>query len=308
MGLNHTFRRNVRQWLHILVCLAVVCALAKVVYAQNRLESETQKHFLWSMQTKQNTICFLGSVHVLKSDAYPLPPEIEKAYSDAAKIVFETDIDEANDPAVQAKMIALGLYAEGQTLKKNLSEKTYKLLEQELVAANIPIASFDRFKPWLCAVTLSIMELQKLGFDPSYGIDRYFFNRAKKDAKEIIPLESAEYQLKLFAHMDERGQESFLRQTLEDLKVTETMASDMVNAWKYGDVEKLKSIMQVSFKEHPDMYDRFVLRRNENWVSKIEDLINQDDNVLVIVGAGHLVGAKSLLDLLKLKGYKIEQR
>jgi uncharacterized protein YbaP (TraB family) len=145
-------------------------------------------------------------------------------------------------------------------------------------------------------------------YGTSKGVDRYFFNRAKKDAKEIIPLESAEYQLKLFAQMDEREQESFLRQTLEDLEVTETMASDMVNAWKSGDVEKLNSIMQMSFKEHPDMYDRFVLRRNENWISKIEDLINQDDNVFVIVGAGHLVGTKSLLDLLKVKGYKIEQK
>jgi uncharacterized protein YbaP (TraB family) len=161
MGLNHTSRRNIRQWLHILVCLAVACALANVVYAQDRLESETRKHFLWSMQTKQNTIFFLGSVHVLKSDAYPLAPEIERAYEDAEKIVFETDIDEANDPAVQARMMTLGLYAEGQTLKKNVSEKTFKLLEQELVAAGIPMASFDRFKPWLCAVTLSVMELQK---------------------------------------------------------------------------------------------------------------------------------------------------
>jgi uncharacterized protein YbaP (TraB family) len=260
------------------------------------------------METKKNTIFLLGSVHVLKSDAYPLAPEIERAYEESKKIVLETDLDEAKDPAMQAKMMTLGLYLDGQTLKDNISEDTYKLLEEKVVAAGLPMASFDRFRPWLCALTLTIMELQKLGFDPTYGVDTHFFNKAKKAGKEIIPLESTEYQLNLFAKMFEDEQESFLRQTLEELEVTETMATDMVNAWETGDVKKMDSIMKMTFKEHPDIYDRFVVARNKNWISKIENLINQNDNALVIVGAGHLVGNKNLLDLLRARGYKIRQR
>ncbi|MBW1770959.1 MAG: TraB/GumN family protein [Deltaproteobacteria bacterium] len=167
------------------------------------------------MQTKKNTVYFLGSVHVMKSDAYPLAPEIERAYEDSKKIVFETDVDEANDPAVQAKMMTLGLYMNGQTLKENVSEETYKLLEEKAVAAGIPMASFDLFRPWFCALTLSVMEFQKLGFLPTYGVDTYFFNKAKKAGKEIIPLESTAYQLNLFAEMVELQQESFLRQRIQ---------------------------------------------------------------------------------------------
>jgi len=308
MVMSQTFQANMRQRLCIFVCLIAVCAVSSIVYAQERVQSETKKHFLWSMETKKNTIFFLGSVHVLKSDAYPLAPEIEKAYENAQKIVFETNLDEAEDPAVQAKMMTLGLYLDGQTLKENISEGTYKLLEEKVVAAGMPMASFDHFKPWLCALTLTIMELQKLGFDPSYGVDAHFFDKGKKAGKEIIPLESTEYQLNLFAKMVEGEQESFLRHTLEELEVTETMATEMVNAWETGDVQKMDSIMEMTFKEHPDIYDRFVVARNKNWIPKIESLINQDDNVLVIVGAGHLVGTKNLLDLLKAKGYEINQR
>ena len=308
MGVSHMFVRIVRQSILFIVCFAVTLVLANTVDAQDRLQPKTDKHFLWALQTKKNTIFFLGSVHVLQSDAYPLAQTIEEAYKDAQRIVFETDVDEMNDPAVQAKMMALGLYTQGQTLKDNVSEGTYKLLEEKAASAGIPMASFDLFKPWLCAVTLSVMELQKLGFNPNYGIDMHFFNKAKKDGKEIIALESAEYQLNLFAKMDVQEQESFLRQTLEELKLVESMASDMVNAWKAGDVDKLAAIMKRSFKEHPDIYDRFVVQRNRNWISKIDNLMNQDDNVLVIVGAGHLVGTKNMLDLLEAKGYKIQQR
>jgi uncharacterized protein YbaP (TraB family) len=306
--MNHSFGRNIRQALGIFVCLTVVCALANAACAGERLQSDTGKHFLWSLQTKKNTVYFLGSVHVMKSDAYPLAPEIERAYEDSKKIVFETDVDEASDPAVQAKMMTLGLYMNGQTLKENVSEETYKLLEEKAVAAGIPMASFDRFRPWFCALTLSVMEFQKLGFLPTYGVDTYFFTKAKKAGKEIIPLESTEFQLNLFAEMVDLQQESFLRQTLEELEVIATMASDMVDAWTAGDLDKMDSIMKMSFKEHPDIYDRFVVERNKKWISKIEHLINQDGNAMVIVGAGHLVGTKNLLDLLRAKGYRIEQK
>jgi uncharacterized protein YbaP (TraB family) len=86
------------------------------------------------------------------------------------------------------------------------------------------------------------------------------------------------------------------------------MASDMVDAWTAGDLDKMDSIMKMSFKEHPDIYNRFVVERNKKWISKIEHLINQDGNAMVIVGAGHLVGTKNLLDLLRAKGYRIEQK
>lgn len=306
--MNKAFLKNIRRRLHIFLCFLVFCAPANVSYAQERLQSEAGKHFLWSVQTKKNTVYFLGSIHVLTSDAYPLAPEIEMAYEDSQKIVFETDVDEANDPAVQTRMMNLGVYTDGRTLKDNVSEETYKLLEEKLGAMGMPVVSFNSFKPWFCALTLSALELQKLGFLPQLGVDTYFFNKAKKAGKEIIPLESIELQLNLFAEMAEQQQESFLAQTLEELEVIAAMASDMVDAWQSGNVDKLDSMMKISFEKHPDIYGRFVVGRNRIWSSKIEPLMNQDNNALVIVGAGHLVGAESLLDILRAKGYKIEQR
>jgi uncharacterized protein YbaP (TraB family) len=95
---------------------------------------------------------------------------------------------------------------------------------------------------------------------------------------------------------------------MEDLVIIESMVSDMVNSWQIGDVDTLGSILNMSFKEHPDMYDRMMVQRNNKWVSRIEGLLNQDGNVLVIVGAGHLVGDENLLQLLRRGGYKLEQR
>lgn len=309
MCINYISKRNrSQQWLAVLVLFAYLCIFFNLAYAQEDLQVKGRKNFLWSIETGKNTVYLLGSLHILKSNSFPLGVEIEDAYIDSKKIVLETDLDSINNPEFQAKMITLGLYPEGQTLAQNVSRETYRLLEKKLVAVGLPVAHFNRFRPWVSALALTFMEFQRLGFDPSYGIDTHFFNKAKKDGKEIIFLETMDYQLGLFTKMGKAEQESFLRQALKDLEVIETMASEMVSSWKTGDVDKLNSIIKSSFKAHPDIYNRFIIQRNKRWISRIEGLMRQDENVLVIVGAGHLVGTESILELLKKKGYKIVWR
>ena len=308
MRIDHVFGKNRRQSLHIAVFLAFICTFATIVHAQETPEVKTNKNFLWSIETEKNTMYLLGSMHLLKSDFFPLSKGIQDAYGVCNKIVFETDIDGTNDPAFQARMLTLGLYSEGQTLEQNVSEQTYASLKKKATAAGLSMAHLDRFRPWLCAITLTAIELQRLGFDPNYGIDIHFLDKAKKDGKEMIFFETVEYQLKAFSEMVEREEESFLRQTLKDLEVIETMFSDIVESWKTGDVDKLESIMKISFKDHPDTYDRLVTQRNKEWITKIENLMKQDDNVLIIVGAGHLAGTENILELLKKKSHKIRQR
>jgi len=308
MGTNRIVERRDSRFLRILVCLACVCSVFNLVCATQTAEAETGKHFLWSIRTQKNTVYLLGSVHFLRQDAYPLAEAIEKAYSDSQKIVFEADIDGGNAPELQAKMMSLGLYLDGQTLQQNVSEQTYKILGEKVTAIGLPVSQFDGFRPWFAALMLTVMELQKMQFDPRYGVDAHFFRKAKEDGKQRIFLEPVEFQIDLFAKMGPREQESFLRQTMEDLAVIESMVSDMVNSWQTGDVDTLGSILSMSFNKHPEMYDRLMVQRNQKWVSRIEDLLNQDGNVLVIVGAGHLVGEKNLLQLLTKRGYKIEQK
>jgi uncharacterized protein YbaP (TraB family) len=306
--MNWIRKRNDRPVLRALLCIASICTIFNLVCATQAVQAETDKHFLWSIQTQRNTVYLLGSVHFLRQDAYPLAETIEKAYSDSQKIVFEADIDGGNSPELQARMMSLGLYLDSQTLQQNVSKETYKMLTDKLTAIGVPVSQFDRFRPWLAAMMLTVMELQKMRFDPSYGVDAHFFRKAKEDGKEKIFLESVEFQINLFAKMGPREQESFLRQTMEDLAVIETMISDMVNSWQTGDVDTLGSILNMSFYEHPDMYDRLMVQRNKKWVSRIEDLLNKEGNALVVVGAGHLVGDENLLQLLRRKGHKIEQR
>jgi uncharacterized protein YbaP (TraB family) len=315
MRINGIVRRN-RVWsliINLVICLAFFCASISTVSAQASAQSQPgsqpgqKKDFLWSVKTANATVYLLGSFHLLQADAYPLDANIETAYKNSARVCFEMDIGAAKDPAYQSQLLAQGLYPEGQTLQQNISAETYALLDKKAAALGITTAQLNPLKPWLCAVTLSGLELLRRGFDPQYGIDQYFFAKAKKDNKPMFFFESLDFQMRLFTELTGKEGDALLRQTLKDLDVIETMLPDMVNAWKIGDAPRLGAFMTMSFKDLPDLYNRFVVQRNKAWVSTIERLLAQGGTSFVVVGAGHLGGPDNLLQLLQNKGYKIEQ-
>jgi hypothetical protein len=205
-------------------------------------------------------------------------------------------------------MLELGVYPAGQDLFQNISEGTRKDLDNKLKELGLPPAYFSRFKPWFLAVTLTTLELQRLGFNPLYGIDIHFYNKAKTDEKELAYLESVEYQLNLLGSMTASDQKSFLNQTLKDLEISAQLADDMMAAWQNGHADKLYELLFKSFEGHPGIEDRLLTQRNKDWILKIEEMLGKSKNTMVIVGAGHLIGPEGIVELLKQKGYTVKQK
>ena len=276
--------------------------------AQQKQQTAVQKHCLWEVETPTNRVFLLGSLHLLKSDAYPLAKEINNAYRVSSKVIFETDIGAMEDPAVQARMLNMGLYPEGQSLLQNISGDMRMALQKRITDMGLPMEAFVRFKPWFLAVTLTALELQQLGFSPAYGIDVHYYGRARSDEKEIDFFEAIDYQLDLLGSMSAEDQNAFLGQTLKDLEIAAEMADDMMRYWQKGQVDKLYSLLFKSFEDYPEIEDRLLLQRNKDWVKKIETMLGEPENIFIVVGAGHLVGPRSVVALLKQKGYKVRQR
>jgi uncharacterized protein YbaP (TraB family) len=308
MPIQQILKCNRDRVVSILILLSLIWSTVSTILVPQSLAQDTRKSCLWSLQTKSSVIYLLGSLHVLKRDAYPLESVIEDAYVASQKIIFETDIAAMESPGIQAKMLELGLYPEGQNLYQELDASTRRSLQSKLSKLGFPLEQFAMFRPWFVALTLASLELQRLGFDPNYGIDITFFHRAVKDGKEIGYLEPAEYQLNLLANMNKQDQSSFLNQTLRDLELVSQLAGEMVSYWKTGDGDSLHALLFKSFKDYPNIHDRLLIQRNKDWVSTIENVTRENKTVLAIVGAGHLVGPDGIIDLLGKSGYNLKQR
>lgn len=254
------------------------------------------------------TVYMLGSIHLLTADAYPLAPAVENAYADAERVWFEVNLDSLTSQA--AAIMPRALFQDGQTLRTALPADLYAKVAEAaapFASQGVSMEVLDRFEPWMVGMFLSQMEWAKAGLEAQHGIDMHFQERAREDAKPVGAFESVEFQLGLMDGFTTEQQIAFLRQTLEDLPRTAELMNGMVAAWRAGDTAALDSLVNGSMEEYPELHAAMLINRNTAWVPQIEQLLRGTDDVLVVVGAAHLVGEGSVVDMLRDRGYTVEQ-
>lgn len=286
--------------------LFIVLLLLSSGYAENN--SSDRKGFLWKVQSKTRTAYIIGSIHAYKSELYPLPKKMEDAFDKSDALAVEVNINGAN-PESMMTMIKGALYKDKSTLEKHVSRETYEKTTKKLQELGLPLEIFQNTKPWFVALTLTSMELQKLGLSPEYGIDNYFLKKAG-NKKRVVELESIDYQVNLLNSFSDIEQELFLVSTFKDLDLLEKEINTILKAWNVGDTKTMESYVSRSLKDDPNMlpvYEKLVFERNKIMASKIEDYLKTHEQYCVVVGAAHLVGKNGIIEILKKKGYLVKQ-
>jgi len=285
----------------------VVATLVAAPWVHGQKPDAATKHSLWKVQGQQNTVYLLGSIHVLKKEDYPLPPVIERAFTNAQIAVFETDVDQMENPEVAMKLATKGRLPEGQTLSGQLSPPVYSAFKDYAQKTGVPIQIFDSLTPSIAAVTLVALELRKLDLDPEYGLDKHFSNLAKQAGKKVVPLETLDFQLSLLTDFSREDGELLMKSTLKEIDTMEKDLGEMLDAWKNGDAGKLEKLLNQAKEDAPAIYKRLVTDRNRRWLPRLEELARSKENAIVIVGAGHLVGTNGVVELMKGKGFRVVQ-
>jgi uncharacterized protein YbaP (TraB family) len=264
--------------------------------------------FLWKATASSGgTVYLAGSIHLLSSDYYPLAPAFDEAFGDSDLIVEEVDMGEMAGPDAQMQMLTRGMMPAGQTLQSVISPQTMDEVRKRVESLGLPLGPLQLFKPWALALTLEGLELQKAGLDADLGLDKHFYDRAQQSKKPVQGLETLAYQISRFDEMPMPVQDRLLSETLKEMDTTKSSVDEMARAWKVGDAASVEQLVLKDLKAEPQIYERLLLERNRNWLPKIEALFSRPRPAFVIVGAAHLVGADGLLQMLRSKGYAINQ-
>jgi len=273
------------------------------------VEADTESHpvTLWRAQGVSNSVYLLGSIHLLRAEDHPLPSVIDVAYEDAEVLVMELDMDDLDAAATQRLFNENGVLRDGTTLRDLMGEEMYRRAAIAAEASDIPIDLLAKSEPWLAAITVEMMALYRIGFDPKMGVELHMTSLAIQDGKPIEGLEAIEEQLAFLDGLSLQAQRDMLLQTLEDSAGMAESIDDIIHAWRYGDIEFLESQLLDSLAEHEELNDALVTNRNLRWVSQIDELLDDRDDYLVIVGALHLVGKAGVPNLLAQRGVKIHQ-
>jgi uncharacterized protein YbaP (TraB family) len=81
----------------------------------------------------------------------------------------------------------------------------------------------------------------------------------------------------------------------------------MVAAWNSVDADSIGQTFNAEFQASPELKQALLLRRNANWSYWLETRLAQPGTVLVAVGAGHLAGSDSVVEMLKKRGLRVKR-
>ena len=156
-------------------------------------------------------------------------------------------------------------------------------------------------------MTVELMMLYRIGFNPVLGVEMTISQRAIGDGKPVEGLETVDEQLAFLDGLPLDVQREMLLQTLAQGATLRESVDDLVLAWRHGDIAALEAGLLDSMGEQEELLAALVTERNRRGADTIETWLDDDQDYLVVVGALHLVGDEGVPALLDRAGFGIQQ-
>jgi len=229
---------------------------------------------------------------------------LEQAIAEADELVIETVF--GDDPAAQAQsMLKLGTNAPNlPPLVERVPQDRRDELRKLIAASGVPEAALDRMETWVAVLTLSAASYKAMGLSAEQGVEHGLSAAYKEKARPISGLETVEEQMGFFDQLSEEAQRDLLVSTLDDPAAAKAEFDAMMATWARGDVEGIARTFDTEMKKSPELREMLLRKRNARWAEWLASRLDRPGTVMVAVGAGHLAGADSVQEMLRVRGLK----
>jgi uncharacterized protein YbaP (TraB family) len=237
-----------------------------------------------------------GTMHIgVAPDAIPdaVLGKIEKS----ERFAMEADLSDLTT------LFGAIMRTDGKTLSDELGPQVWH--EFECAVGEKQAGAMQHMK---ASVAATLLDAQ--GLAPTTPMDLFLEGRAQKAGKEVIFLEPAVKQLALLDKwMDARA----IKESLEDAEDGRQKNLELITAYVAGDADKAIAMSKDDSdfvkegRSHADFVQfmkELALDRNASWIPEIEDMAKKGD-AFVAVGALHLLGDGSVVDLLGKDGWTV---
>ncbi len=266
-----------------------------------------------------NVVWLFGSIHLGREDYYPLPDYVLRAYNGADALAVEADIISfEKDIEQQTNALSYLVYRDGTTIKHYIPKRLYDSAVKILKSYGSYMSALDYYCPAFWSSLIETLLYTELGADVNLGIDRYLINSASKENKEIIEVESAEFQYKMLADFDNEIQALLLASAVQSCQYPDIVKEDlkvMMDLWASGDEKAFAEYLNKSDETMTDevktVYERYnkamITDRNLNMTDFAEQALSSGKEIFICVGAAHIVGDGAVADLMSQRGYTVER-
>jgi uncharacterized protein YbaP (TraB family) len=285
--------------------VAPVAALLSIGSAAQARAPQTAKPALWQVSDADTTIYLFGTIHLLPSDLKWRTPKLDQALTSSQELVVETIIDDKNPAKLMSAMASIGLAKGLPPIVERVPPAKRVALRAAIKKSGVPETAYNAMKTWMAAFLLLSNQFRDMGL--SGGVEGVLRNDFIASNKPIGELETNVEQLSFFDRLPEAAQRNLLEGALEENTTVKRDFGGMLDAWSRGDVKGIAKTFDHDLSTSPELRDSLIRQRNANWSKWIERRMTQPGAVLIAVGAGHLAGPHSVLEMLKKDGYKIQR-
>ena len=262
---------------------------------------------LWRAAGPHAQVELFGSIHLLSAATVWRTPALDADFAKADQVWFEIPLGAAAQADAVRMMQAKGLLPPGQTLAALLPPPLHARLVALAQAEGLDTAVLERMRPWLAELELTVSFYTHQGYREELGVESQI-NAAVPPTAPREAFETLADQVDLFADAPLAEQIASLKETLDEIDTDPALFARAAAAWRKGDVKALTAeVVDPVRKDDAALYRRVLVDRNRRFAARIEQMLRSGHGrVLVVVGAGHLVGPDGVPAMLRRDGVRVE--
>ena len=295
------FARHAYCWL---IATVVIVLASQNVWAQSDVRPP-----LWEVRTGDTTAYLFGTIHVGAANFYPLPESVQSAFRNSDVLALEAD---PNNGEQAASALAIAMYAPPDSIENHVEMPLLSGVQEVSALYGLQFQQLRQMKPYMLMFMLTMMEYGRIGYDAKYGLDAHFSQRALREGKQLVELESMSQQMLMLDSLSPQLQSAMLQITVDEILTGEVsvVSNEMIAAWSSGDTNLLDDVMSAEERKlapplAKEFRRRFLTDRNVAMARRIDSMIKSGQRVFVAVGALHMVGENSIPEMLRAKGYTV---
>lgn len=272
----------------------------------------TQAQLLWKVtgaDSKGDSYIF-GTHHIAPVAILDSIQGFADALNSVSTVYGELEMAEMTSPAVQQVAMRHSMAPADSTLSKLLSAEQLDSVSAVLgkyTGGMLTAAALNPMKPVVVSTQLGVMQ-SMVAFPEFTGqqqLDQVIQERAQLAGKTVKGLETAEQQ---FAILMGGSLSRQAEQLMKDIRKEEKTIEDsktLAAAYMSADLDAMERLFNdPETGMSPETAKALIYDRNDNWIAQLREILPAD-KVMIVVGAGHLVGEKGILSQLRNAGYEV---
>jgi uncharacterized protein YbaP (TraB family) len=287
--------------------LALALLAVPALFGASPAAAKDVRPALWEVSDADTKVYLFGTIHMLPENYQWRTARFDKAVAGSQQLVIETIVDENNPHEMLGALTSLGFSKGLPPIAQRVPKEKRAALEAAIAKTGLPRASFDGMESWAAAFMLLGNQFRAMGLKMGAGVETTLRTAFTSQGKSVGQLETNRDQLGFFDALPESAQRALLEGAIEAPQDMSREFDAMIGAWSRGDTEAFARTFNEQMSANPALQDLLMKRRNANWTRWVRQRLATPGSVLVAVGAGHLAGRDSVIDMLQKSGLKVRR-